>query len=375
MRRLLTIGHSYVIASNRRLAHEMAVQGRGQWEVTAIAPERLAGDLREVTLEPIAGEACAVEPMRMRIGSIPHLRHYERRLRSVLKRPWDVVHVWEEPYVAACAQVASAAPIGARLVPATFQNIVKRYPLPLSYFEGQVMRRANAWIAFGHTVYDAQHPKPEYASRMSRVISPGVDLERFRPDPPARADVRRRLGWTDDVPVVGFLGRFVPEKGLTTLMRALERTTSPWRALFVGGGSMLKDLTAFAATRPDRVKVLTEVVHDDVPQHLNAMDILCAPSETTSRWREQFGRMLIEAMACGVPVVGSQSGEIPHVLADAGILVEERNQPLWTSAIERLLTDPNARRDLAARGLARVHERFALPVVARAHLQFFEELL
>jgi glycosyltransferase involved in cell wall biosynthesis len=375
VRRLLTIGHSYVIASNRRLAHEMAVQGRGQWEVTAIAPERLAGDFREVALEPIAREACAVEPMRMRIGSIPHLRHYERRMRSVLKRPWDVVHVWEEPYVAACAQVASLAPIGARLVPATFQNIVKRYPLPFRYFEGRVMRRANAWIAFGHTVYDAQHGKPEYASRMSRVISPGVDLERFRPDPQAGAVVRSRLGWTDDVPVVGFLGRFVPEKGLTTLMSALERTTSPWRALFVGGGPMLDDLTAFAATRPDRVKVLTSVAHDEVPQHLNAMDVLCAPSETTSRWREQFGRMLIEAMACGVPVIASQSGEIPHVLADAGILVEERNQPLWTSAIERLLTDRNTRRDLAARGLTRVHERFALPVVARAHLQFFEELL
>jgi glycosyltransferase involved in cell wall biosynthesis len=285
------------------------------------------------------------------------------------------VHVWEEPYVAACAQVASAAPIGARLIPATFQNILKRYPFPLRYFEGQVMRRANAWIAFGHTVHDAQHTKPEYAARMSRVISPGVDLERFRPDPQARDNLRRRLGWTDDVPVVGFLGRFVPEKGLATLMRALEQMTSPWRALFVGGGPMLNDLTAFAAARPNRVAVLTDVVHDGVPQHLNAMDVLCAPSETTTRWREQFGRMLIEAMACGVPVIGSQSGEIPHVLADAGVLVEERNPTLWTSAIERVLTDGNARRDLAARGLTRVQEHFALPVVARAHLQFFEELL
>jgi glycosyltransferase involved in cell wall biosynthesis len=375
VRRLLTIGHSYVIASNRRLAHEMAVQGRGRWEVTAVAPERLAGDLREVTLEPIAGEACAVEALRMRIGSIPHLRHYERRVRSVLRGSWDVVHVWEEPYVAACAQIASAAPIGARLVPATFQNIVKRYPLPFRYFEGQVMRRANAWIAFGHTVSEVQRTKPEYAARLSRVISPGVDLQRFRHDPQARVAVRERLGWTDDIPVVGFLGRFVPEKGLATLMRALEHVKGQWRALFIGGGPLLNDLKTFAATRSDRVTVLTDVVHDDVPQHLNAMDVLCAPSETTSRWREQFGRMLIEAMACGVPVVGSQSGEIPQVLADAGILVEERNQPQWTAAIERLVGDLTLRRELAARGLARVQERFALPVVARAHLQFFEELL
>ena len=53
------------------------------------------------------------------------------------------------------------------------------------------------------------------------------------------------------------------------------------------------------------------------------MDLLCAPSRTTPRWREQFGRMLIEAMACGVPVIASPSGEIPYVVGDAGVLVPE----------------------------------------------------
>ena len=71
--------------------------------------------------------------------------------------------------------------------------------------------------------------------------------------------------------------------------------------------------------------MLTDVGHDDVPEHLNAMDVMCAPSQTTARWREQFGRMLIEAMACGVPVLASRSGEIPHVVGDAGLLVDERD--------------------------------------------------
>ena len=85
--------------------------------------------------------------------------------------------------------------------------------------------------------------------------------------------------------------------------------------------------------------------------------------------------MLVEAMACGVPVIASRSGEIPHVIGDAGVLVNERDVPRWAEAIDRLLGDSTLRGDLAARGLARVHERFALPVVARAHLNFFEELL
>ena len=375
MRRLLTIGHSYVIAGNRRLAHEMAVQGRGRWEVTAAAPAQLAADLRDVSLEPIDGEACALEPLHVRFGREPHLRWYERRMRSLMRGPWDVVHIWEEPYVAACAQIAAAAPRGARVVPATFQNLVKRYPFPFSYFETRVMQRASGWIAFGQTVHETQQPKAIYAAKPSRIISPGVDVQVFKVDAQARRSLRSKFGWDDTVPIVGYLGRFVPEKGLTTLMRALESVRQPWRALFVGGGPMQGDLAAFAAAHAGRVHVATGVTHDGVPAHLSAMDVLCAPSETTARWREQFGRMLIEAMACGVPVAASRSGEIPHVVGDAGALLPEREPAAWTRALDDLLGAPARRRELSARGLTRVHEQFALPVAARSHLAFFEELL
>jgi phosphatidylinositol alpha-1,6-mannosyltransferase len=238
-----------------------------------------------------------------------------------------------------------------------------------------VLRRAAGWIAFGETIREAQAGKPSYAARPSRVIPPGVDVIRFQPDEAARAAVRRRLGWSDDARVVGFLGRFVPAKGLDVLMRALDAAREPWQALFVGGGPMTTELSRFSAAHPGRVRVLTDVGHDGVPEHLNAMDLMCAPSQTTRRWREQFGRMLIEAMACGVPVVASPSGEIPHVVGDAGLLVDEANVASWTSAIDRVLGDPALRRDLSARGLARAHEKFAWPVVARAHLRFFEELM
>jgi phosphatidyl-myo-inositol dimannoside synthase len=105
------------------------------------------------------------------------------------------------------------------------------------------------------------------------------------------------------------------------------------------------------------------------------MDVLCAPSRTTRRWREQFGRMLIEAMASGVAVVGSDSGEIPWVLDDAGMIVREADIEGWTQALRTLVDTPGLREDLGRRGLARARARFAWPVVAEAHLAFFEELL
>src|SRR5262249_55685300 len=110
------------------------------------------------------------------------------------------------------------------------------------------------------------------------------------------------------------------------------------------------------------------------PGYLNAMDLLAAPSQTTPRWKEQFGRMLLEAMATGVPVLASDSGEIPHVVGDAGRIVPEADESAWVDALRALLESPGLRQDLGARGLARAREVYAWPIVARQYLEFFDHL-
>jgi glycosyltransferase involved in cell wall biosynthesis len=375
MKRLLTIGHSYVVGLNRRLADECAREGAGRWSVTAAAPSSYAGDLRRIACEPIDGEACRLVRLDARLDRSPHLMFYSGLRRLMSSEPWDLIHCWEEPYVAAAAQIAQLAPRGARVVFATFQNLAKRYPPPFSWMERRVMRRADGWIAFGRSVHDTHRGRREYDARPSRVIPPGVDTRVFTPDAAGRGRVRAARGWDDRVPVVGYVGRFVPEKGLATLLSALSSLDRPWRALFVGGGPQEPLLRAFADAHPGRVSLATNVQHDQVAAHINAMDVLCAPSVTTTRWREQFGRMLIEAMACGVPVLASRSGEIPHVVGDAGVLLPEGDAPAWTAALSRVLGDPGHARVLADRGLRRARTEFAWPIIARRHLAFFDELV
>jgi glycosyltransferase involved in cell wall biosynthesis len=353
----------------------MAVQGSGEWHVTAAAPARLQGDLRDIELEPIANEADSLVPIPLRFGSHPHLRIYGSELRSLLRQPWDLVHGWEEPYVMASAQIARRLQPGVRFVPATFQNISKRYPLPIDTVERQVMSRADAWIAFGQTAYDTLRHRPGYSDKPSRVVSPGVDIDTFRPDPVARATMRNRLGWTLDDPVVGFAGRFVEEKGVDTVVHAFNHSKQRWNVLFVGGGSLAPRIESLRLRHPTRVRLARDVGHSDMPSYLRVMDVLCAPSRTTDRWREQFGRMLIEAMACGVPIVASDSGEIPYVVRDAGVLIPEHDLAQWTETIDRLIADTATRAHLSARGLARARSEFCWPVVARRHLDFFEEVL
>jgi glycosyltransferase involved in cell wall biosynthesis len=374
--RLLTLGHSYVVGTNRRLAHAMAHAGAGEWEVTVAAPKAFPGDLGTIALEPFPGELPRVVPVRVHGANRVHTMRYGRRLRELLREGWDVVHCWEEPFVLVGAQVAAWTPREARLVYATFQNLPKRYPPPFAWAERYALRRAAGWVAFGETVHHALRLHRGYGHLPVAVISPGVDTELFRPDGGAGARVRDSLGWREDGrPVIGFLGRFVAEKGLRTLLAALDAAREPWRALIVGGGAMEGELRAWAAGRGGAVRIVTGVPHQHVPAYLNAMDVLCAPSRTTVRWKEQLGRMLIEAMACGVAVVGSDSGEIPHVVGDAGMIVPEADDAAWTRAIDRLLADSAHRRALADAGLHRVGAHFALPVVARRHLDFFRSLL
>jgi glycosyltransferase involved in cell wall biosynthesis len=110
-----------------------------------------------------------------------------------------------------------------------------------------------------------------------------------------------------------------------------------------------------------------------MPRYLNAMDVLAVPSYTSRRWREQFGRVIVEAMACGVAVLGSDSGEIPHVIADAGIVLPERDVDAWTRAIDALVVDTVQRAELTARGLSRART-FSADAAAAAHARFFDEL-
>ncbi|MBD2081724.1 glycosyltransferase family 4 protein [Leptolyngbya sp. FACHB-17] len=374
-RKLLTIGHSYIVPLNRRLANEMSRVGQANWEITVVSPLALKGDLRPLKFEPDLHDRASVEGIPVLFDRVPHLMLYGKRLREILHQDWDLVHCWEEPYVLSGGQIAWHTPAQAPLVYFTFQNNSKRYPPPFNWIEAQTMQQSAGWIASGHTVANALKHRQGY-DRPMQIIPLGVDVEHFSPSPAIRQSIHHQLEWDhSDAPVIGFLGRFVPEKGLSMLMRVLNRLAQPWRAMFVGTGVMEAELRSWAAQYGDRVRICTTVTHDQVPQYLNAMDMLCAPSQTALHWREQFGRMLIEAFACGVPVIGSDSGEIPYVIGDAGIVLGEKDEQAWLRAISTLLDNPTQRTALAERGLDHVHSVYQWSVVARQHLKFFDSIL
>ena len=373
-RRIISVAHSYIAAVNRRLAHEIALVG--DWDVTAVAPSFFHTDLRPMKMERCGHEQCSVEEVNTWFSSRIHIMCYGARLRELLRQSWNLVHCWEEPFVVAGAQVAWSTSERTPLIFYSFQNIRKSYPPPFSLMEAYCRDRCSGWLASGQLVSQTLRSRG-YAHKPNQVIPLGVDIARFFPNSAAGMEVRANLSWNaKGPPVVGYLGRFVPEKGLDFLMAVLDKMRSPWRALFAGGGPMEKKLRDWAAHHgEDRVRVVTGVTHNEAPSYLNAMDVLCAPSQTTAKWREQFGRMLIEAFACGVPILASDSGEIPYVLSDAGIVKREDHLDGWVEALSGLLEDPQTRKSLADRGVDRARSVYAWPIIARQHSDFFNELI
>lgn len=183
-----------------------------------------------------------------------------------------------------------------------------------------------------------------YRGRVS-VMPLGFDPAVFHPDRGAREDVRRALGLRHTT--FAYFGRLIPEKGVHLLLQALAGLKNePWHLLLDEFGDYphpyaleLRRLIDELALG-DRV-VFFDAAHDEIARYMNAVDVVVVPSVTTSTWKEQYGRVVPEAMACGKLVVTSDSGALPEVAGGAGIVVPENDVDALRGTLQRLIHEPD----------------------------------
>lgn len=303
--------------------------------------------------------------------------HLYRRAGSLLQgRSPDLVHVDEEPYSAVTAQLIHLA--GRRGVPAVFfawQNLDKRLPPPFGWLRSWVFRRAAGAIAGTARAGEVLRARG-YEGPLAVIPQFGVDPDRFAPDPEARCDVRRALDIAPDAFVVGFAGRLVSEKGVGLLLAATGRLAGA-HLLVLGEGPERKRLESEARRMgiADRVHLVGHRPSLEIPRWLAACDVVALPSVGRRGWTEQFGRILVEAMACRVPVVGTRTGEIPAVVADGGLVVDAGQPEALARALRELAADPAWRSELGRRGRARVLAHYTHENVAARTAVFYREVL
>jgi glycosyltransferase involved in cell wall biosynthesis len=292
--------------------------------------------------------------------------HFYPGLGKVIKRVRpELVHIDEEPYNLATAHALwLARRAGARSLFFSWQNILRRYPLPFCLLERYVLRHADCGIAGNQESVRVWRAKG-FRRPLAVVPQFGVDQEVFSPS--------RDLPQSRDELTIGYVGRLVAEKGVDLLLDALSGVEGVWRVLIVGGGPALSSLQSQAARLgiASRVTFRGAVPSVQMPGVYRTMNVLVLPSRTRPNWKEQFGRALVEAMACGVPVVGSDSGEIPHVIGDAGLIFPEGQAAALRRQLERL-QDEALRADLGRRGRARVLTHYTQAQIAAQTAAVYE---
>ena len=180
----------------------------------------------------------------------------------------------------------------------------------------------------------------------------------------------------DQTFVIGYVGRILRMKGLNTLIEAIARLEMNCKILLVGRGEFRPELEKLAdqLAMSERIMWIDGVPPEDVPRYINCMDALVLPSRTTPDWVEFFGRVLVEAMACQVPVIGSDSGEIPNVIGNAGLTFPEGKADLLADQIQMIAQDLALRLDLIQLGLERVKE-FSWETIAQRTLEVYQDLV
>jgi glycosyltransferase involved in cell wall biosynthesis len=276
-----------------------------------------------------------------------------------------------EPYSIACAEILTLctwyAPQAVVTI-TTCQNILRTYPIPFRWLERRAFRRAAAANVCSETVREVVSAKG--FKKPVAIIPFGVDMGAFSPRPANRK--------SDGPPTIGFVGRMLPGKGLTILGKALALLKDEdWRVLLVGDGPERAEFEATLAANglSDRARFTGAINYEEVPPLYHEMDFLVVPTETTDRIREQFGRVIVEAMASGLPVIGSTCGAIPEVIGDAGLVFREGNAAALAHAIKQMLVDATLRERCAVQGRTHVEENYSWEVVAEKTYEFFQQAL
>jgi glycosyltransferase involved in cell wall biosynthesis len=296
-------------------------------------------------------------------GSIP-LHLYKQTMIGLLRkmRP-DAIYMHHEPYGLATAQVylankvAGNCPIGFYAA----QNILKTYPIPFRWFESLVFGSSAFCLPVTEGALEVLRQKG-YSGKAT-VLPLALDANIYQPKHAWATAKRAELGIGDDEFVIGYLGRLVEEKGLQKMLEAAASLKDKkWRCVLVGNGPEEANLRALAAKleMEDRVIFAGFVRHEEAPGWLSLFDVLVLASEARANWKEQFGRVILEANACETAVIGTESGEIGNVLrnTEGGLIVPEGDVALLAKALRCLAEDPGLRKSMASRGASLVREKY-----------------
>ncbi len=390
--KILVASHTYIVDLNCEKLRQIT-RIDSDVEVTVVVPKTWnPGGVQSKKIETQARDEG-----RFRVVPVSNFSQNNQSLLSfgadIIKllrefRP-DVIHVEQGAKSVGYAElIALNKMLGlkAKNVFFTWWNLPYEVKFPLSWLERYNLKNTHGLIVGNQDGADILRDHG-YVGPSCVMPQLGVDESIFRPV--AQPELAEQHGIDANDFVIGFVGRFVEEKGLLTLFEALSKLQRrggdrPWKVLLLGRGPLKEKLQqqAIESGIAERIIWIESVPHADVPRYINLMDTLVLPSETTYKfktmsavgWKEQFGHVLIEAMACQVPVIGSDSGEIPYVIKDDGLVFSEGDAGAFAEKLAMLIEQPQMQSELAKKGYERAQAEYTNTALAKRQLDFYATL-
>jgi len=382
--RLLVVGHSYVAAFNQK-KYEVMKRQNPALELKIVSPSVVRDAYRTYAHEICPGLTAeeAVSLKSFFNGSNMTYVHPPIALLKLIRnfKP-DLIHIEEDPHSLIALETIFLASVCCPKTPISFFiwdniNHTPRFPFNLikRWFTSLTLRRAACVVAGNQEAQRLLAAEKHYHGRSAVLPQFGIDFSIYQRE--AKPDIVRAVGKQAGIPVIGFLGRLIPEKGILLLCEALAGLLHlDWTLVVMGAGPLESELQQkWKPTFGARLKLLGPGVRADLPDYLQCLDLLVSPSMSTPRWKEQFGYILVEAMASGVAVLGSSAGAIPEVIGDAGIVFPEGDVASLKEALTRLLQSPEERSRLSRLGRERAQRVFSHDVISASYMTLFQSIL
>ncbi|HXV98214.1 MAG TPA: glycosyltransferase [Anaerolineae bacterium] len=380
--KVLMLSKACIVGAYQKKLEEMAaIPGI---ELTVVAPPSWEDPRDPTRLEKVHTRGYELIVTDIVFNGNYHL-HFYPKLRQIVRRVQpDVFHIDEEPYnLATFLAMRLAQSVQAKTVVFSWQNLFRLYPPPFNWMERYVLNHADALLA-GNSESAQVWERKGYSGPIHLIpqfgVDPAIYYRHQRPTRQGRISVfkqRTARPPTQPALVIGYVGRLVEEKGLEILLHAVSRLTGPWTLQILGSGpdrERLEKMTQWLGIAP-RVTFDQKMPSTHLPYYFSGLDVLVLPSLTRPNWKEQFGRVLIEAMACDVVTLGARTGAIPEVIGEAGLTFAEGSVEELQSQLQQLIDNVALREELRQKGRQRVKDYYTQAAIAKNTVQVYRQIL
>ena len=369
--RVLFVTHTYVVGVNQ--GKLKAIADTGEVEVALLAPSNWQAlewnrPLELETPYPEIKTYPAPVLFTGRVGA--HIYNPVKIWQVINDFKPDVIQVEEEIFSLCALEVAFWAKLYNKpMVVFGWENQQRSLPLFRRWVRNFVMGATNLFLAGNKDGAEVMH-NWNYQGQIEVMPQMGVDTDLFTP---ALKKKQKEVN-------IGFLGRLVPEKGLDTLFAAvgqLKKQNIDCQVTICGSGASEAELRQEAELQQisDRVVWRGAVPHEAAPAELGNFDIMVLPSRSVATWKEQFGHVIIEAMAMGIPVIGSNCGEIPNVIAREDLVFPESDSTALAEILKRIICDDSWREEMGNYGIERVKKYYSHERIAQRLIEQWQKLV